>query len=653
MNQLKQRPKLFALLVAIDDYQPPVTPLHGCVNDLNKFYSYLQKEEEAFEVSVMKLINQEATKEAVVNAFKQHLFQAGKGDSVLFYYSGHGTQEEADPVFWKSDPDKKLEALVCYDSVIKENHGARIHLLADKELRFLIKELSTTNPHIITVFDCCHSGSNTRNGIFSSGDKKVLERRVINHSRLSHAFPQRNWKDFIFSQQIPYQDLHEGKSEELFGEGEHIQLAACQNDESAYEVNGEGVFTKNLLDILQRCKGNISYHRLQSTIKNYLRHQFSQTPKIYSVGKDEGLFSCFLNKEFKESPLTGVVSYNKESGWILDMGSMQGIVSGAELSLTEDHSGDLYLAKVEKVHVTYSVIAFISKKEAPLDKNAIFSTQIRDFLTYALQIYVNTTTGASLKPRILETKGLSIVNEVTAADYCITEKQGFLMLSRPENPNTPIVPPISLDKAENEFEDLVLNYLSHLAQFNFVKNMSNADAFLLQPDAISLEILKGEDSANFTAVNTDELVLNYKKSGSQWSGSIRIKLRNKSDRKLYCAICYLSFNFGVVTKVLPTGVEGLDPGAEVWAMDGAPIRLVLEPEITKFDYKESISYLKLLISTEDFTQQLNTLTLEELPSPLSAVRVQRGLRIPKETEIIHDWTSRLITLRMPNPEKQS
>ena len=650
MNQLNQRPKLFALLVAIDNYQPPVTPLHGCVNDLNKFYSYLQKEKDVFDVSIKKIINREATKEAVVNAFKQHLFQAGKGDSVMFYYSGHGTREEADPVFWKLDPDKKLETLVCYDSVVKENHGSRINLLADKELRFLIKKLSTSNPHIITIFDCCHSGSNTRNGNFSSGGKKVLERRVINHSRMSQAFPQRKWDDFIFSSAFTYQNAQDGGLNELFQEGEHIQLAACQNDESAYEVNGEGVFTKNLLEILQRCKGNISYHRLQSTIKNYLRHQFSQTPKIYSVGKSEKIFSCFLNKECRESPLTGVVSHNKSLGWTLDMGSMQGIVFGAELNLTEEDSGDRYSAKVESVHITYSIIEFSSKNQASPDEKSVFVTEIRDLMTYGLQIYINAKTGISFQDRIRETKSLTIVNEITAADYCITKKHESLILSRPQNPDTPIVPPLKMDKSENELPDLMLNYLSHLAQFNFVKNMNNTNSFLLRPDSVLLEILTEDNSTSSIPVNTDELILNYKKSGSEWSGSVRIKLRNKSNRKLYCALCYLSCNFGIITNVLPTGVEGLEPGAEVWAMDGALIKFVLEPEITKFEYKESISYLKLLISTEDFTQQLNTLTLEELPSPLSKTGMQRGLSIPKETEIIHDWTSRLITLRMPNPE---
>ena len=32
---------LYALLAGIDDYEPPVRPLHGCINDLHEFESLL------------------------------------------------------------------------------------------------------------------------------------------------------------------------------------------------------------------------------------------------------------------------------------------------------------------------------------------------------------------------------------------------------------------------------------------------------------------------------------------------------------------------------------------------------------------------------------------------------------------------------------
>ena len=146
------------------------------------------------------------------------------------------------------------------------------------------------------------------------------------------------------------------------------------------------------------------------------------------------------------------------------------------------------------------------------------------------------------------------------------------------------------------------------------------------------------------------LELDYVKQTGKWGGSIRIKLKNTSDKKLYGALCYLSFNFGIVTRILPMGVVGLEPGAEAWALDGAPIDFVLEPEILAFNYSESTSYIKLLLSTEDFTTQLQTLALADLPSPITEGKGTRGLKVTAVPEVVHDWTTRLITLRMPNPE---
>jgi hypothetical protein len=77
--------------------------------------------------------------------------------------------EKKEDSLWRFEPDNKLEGIVCYDSITEEESGT---LLADKELRYLIHQIATKNeqgeakagsPHIVTIFDCCHSGENTRN----------------------------------------------------------------------------------------------------------------------------------------------------------------------------------------------------------------------------------------------------------------------------------------------------------------------------------------------------------------------------------------------------------------------------------------------------------------------------------------------------------
>jgi uncharacterized caspase-like protein len=59
-------------------------------------------------------MNEEATCQAIIDGFRRHLCQAGSDDVALFYYSGHGSQEESPPEFWHLEPDRFNETLVCY-----------------------------------------------------------------------------------------------------------------------------------------------------------------------------------------------------------------------------------------------------------------------------------------------------------------------------------------------------------------------------------------------------------------------------------------------------------------------------------------------------------------------------------------------------------
>src|SRR4051812_31182855 len=113
---------IYSLLVGIDDYPPPVPKLRGCVNDIREMQQYLElrvdpgggKLEDFLKFRV--LVNQEAPREAVIRAFREHLGKAGPEDIALFCYSGHGSQEQAPEAFWRIEPDRLDETLVLYDS---------------------------------------------------------------------------------------------------------------------------------------------------------------------------------------------------------------------------------------------------------------------------------------------------------------------------------------------------------------------------------------------------------------------------------------------------------------------------------------------------------------------------------------------------------
>src|SRR5262245_24415669 len=127
---------LYALLVGIDKYQPPVPPLAGCVNDIGEIEEFLlgRAGADGTQVKILALRDEKAKRKAVIEGFTKHLAKAGKDDVALFAYAGHGSQEAAPEQFWPIEPDRLNETLVLYDS-----RQPGIHDLADKELAILIE----------------------------------------------------------------------------------------------------------------------------------------------------------------------------------------------------------------------------------------------------------------------------------------------------------------------------------------------------------------------------------------------------------------------------------------------------------------------------------------------------------------------------------
>jgi len=76
--------KVYVLLVGINEYQYPVNTLAGCLNDISQIQELLAARLGDSFVP-LPLLNEQATRQAVIEGFRQHLAQAGAGDVALFY----------------------------------------------------------------------------------------------------------------------------------------------------------------------------------------------------------------------------------------------------------------------------------------------------------------------------------------------------------------------------------------------------------------------------------------------------------------------------------------------------------------------------------------------------------------------------------------
>jgi uncharacterized caspase-like protein len=175
-----------ALIVGIDDY--PNAPLSGCVNDANKIEEVLKKHDGGsrnFDCKKLIAPNQQISR----SSLRRHLEElfVTQADVTLFYFSGHGTENNLGGYLVTQDAKAYDEGLSMKDVLTLANKS-KAH-------------------EIVIILDCCYSG---QFGIMPE----------IDHIG---------------------ENLREGIS----------ILTASSVHEPSMEVNGSGLFTKLVYEALQ------------------------------------------------------------------------------------------------------------------------------------------------------------------------------------------------------------------------------------------------------------------------------------------------------------------------------------------------------------------------------------------------------------------
>jgi len=637
---------IYALLVGINDYQKPVPKLGGCRGDVASVETYLKSLPDTT-LHLKTLLDKEAIKSNIIAGFREHLAKAKADDVALFYFSGHGTQEKADPVFWPSEPSKRLQSLVCYDGIVQKNGEETFNLLADKELRYLLHELSATEAHVLSIFDCCHSGDNVRG--------KAARRYA---PRLTYEAPLRPWEQFIFSDRLKQEAFANKPIVELLPEGRHIQIAACAPDEKAYEDGGKGLFTAALLDVLKRSDNYITYYDLQSRVRNFLK---GQTPRVYASRSDpDEVFHFFLDRDVPTDNLTkgllGNVIHRAGEGWWLDMGHLHGVSEMVKtVEVTSLDQSQKLIAQIGKIEASRTQLLF--EPNAALSETAIYKAAISDFLSAVVKVFfkVETTDAAGLRyieQAWKENSGRNLLRaeQESEADYTLHIADNRYSITKAEDPKQLPLVPVMKGFQYSEAK-IMVQYLRHISRWEFVKNLHNPKSWLFKTHPIEVQFFKVSDTGDTPLpLENDEVILPYTlQPDGKFSGHVKIQLTNRSDRKLHVALLYLSMNFGSSGVLLKPTVVQLAPNESALAYEGGAIPFSYEKQVEEFNWPTSLTYLKLIANTAFF--DIAPLTLEELPAPLAETKRDAGRKAPSESSPdAQDWITRLITLRMPNPK---
>ncbi|MGB3754776.1 MAG: caspase family protein [Rivularia sp. (in: cyanobacteria)] len=662
---------IYALLVGIDNYASPVTPLEGCVNDVLAIEEYLQSrvKAEGWKLHLRTLKDEQATRQGIIDGFREHLCQAGSGDVVLFHYSGHGSQENAPEEFWDIEPDKLNETLVCYDS---RQQGSRD--LADKELAKLISEVAEKNPQIALILDCCHSGEGSRDPFQETAV------RENDKDERSHAL-----EEYIFSKE-EIENLIAGKKASGWSlpKGKHILFASCQNTEKAKEfvANGQkrGAFSYFLTETLKKAKGNLTYRDLFKQTNASVRSKYNnQSPQLEAIDSKD-LSQLFLGGAIGDRQPYYTVSYHKQYGWVIDGGAVHGVPrrDGEEtmhlaIFPIETQGQDLRKLsnKIAEAKVT-EVLPQLSKVEISSDRNLDQEQTFKAVIT-SLPLppkdvaFEGDTEGVQLLQKAIQSiedgnQPSLYVREVnnSEAEFKVLARNGEYIITRPAD-GVPIVAPIQDYTKENAVK--IIQRLEHITRWTNISELSSPANSQINSDDIKVEI-----HHNSEILSDAEVRFNYYQDNSgKWKKpSFKVKLKNTNNKTLYCALLDLTEQFSIDAGFFEAGCIKLNSGEETWVLGGDSIDASVPQEVWERGITDYQDIFKLIVCTSEFDGRLLEQDKLDLPRKQTTPnhrgdmrsgtlnrlmnRVQsRDLRPSKKVEESDDWVTSQVVIKTHRP----
>ncbi len=618
---------VYALMIGIDDYPIAHHRLRGCVNDMQAVKEYLETrfDKDNFNLNIKALENDQATRQNIVDGFLKHLTQAQEGDIAFIHYSGHGSQEPAPPEFWHEEPDKLNESMVCWDSRLPGGYD-----LVGKETSYLISKVAEKDAHVVVLFDCCHSGSGTRD---VDGEIRSRMAEVGNANR--------KLEDYIGFNEYEITTAPDGTRQATPPRGRHILLAAAKDSETAKEtiMDGKqgGVFTNSVLKVLNGARGSVSYAELMARVQTLVFNKVDeQHPQLESSIDENDKFKAFLDGGILPKPDYYTITYDEGvEGWVMDGGAMAGIpepngAATTELFVFDSNASDQDLQDEGKKLGTAKVIEVYPDK-ALLEIEGIGDAQevsykgkVSKLPIPKLQVFIDPAgekVGVELAGKAIADSGsllVETVDDLKKATYRVLCKGDQFYVTLPGE-DKPLFKRI--DKYNEDTGKILVQRLEHVAKWKNTFELYNPNTGF---DGSEVEITMTEVTKfgqrlsvqEEKELNTSEpITLEYKFDGAKKKWDMpwfRMKIKNNSEDNLFVAMLYLGADFSVNTDYLPS--QELRPGEEVYlktkfkvkgkTIEKDAIPIAVPEEYSTWGTTEVNELFKVLVSTVQFNTTL-------------------------------------------------
>lgn len=262
-----------ALCVGINDYPFEGNDLKGCVNDAKGWAGILTGHFGFAEADIKLLLDEQATKEAMLSSLEEMIANGEPGDTLVFTNSSHGTyliDESGD------EQDKYDEAICPYDC--KEN------LIVDDELREILNKLKP-DVSFYMISDSCHSGNVHKALVVDTPDHRRV--RFLNPSLIGKA-----------SLLNPFKAKPRGSKISRNVRVQDLLLSGCKSIEYSYDamIDGDyhGAMTYYALKAAREAGYQLTFKELHKKINEYLKASgYPQHPQL------EGKTSLKSSQVFK------------------------------------------------------------------------------------------------------------------------------------------------------------------------------------------------------------------------------------------------------------------------------------------------------------------------------------------------------------------
>ena len=534
--------KLYALLIGINKYHPRsrVGSLAGCVNDMQSVKKFIKKQYADLHPDCEELINEQATRANIINAFRDHLInKAKKGDTVLFFYAGHGSYTRSASPFLEFDSKGQDETLVCYDSRCPGNYD-----LTDKEIAVLLSEIAD-DVHTVVISDSCHSASLTRSQrpkVEETTGPKARHTSGTNKDRALETYLLKT--DNFYTQQTKVQ----------IPRSKHLLMSGCNRDELAWETEErQGLFTYNLLKILDQ-NPNISYRDLFARVRSlvYAKDQ-NQTPTLYPMeGFDPN--AVFLRGNIKPNPRRYQIEQVKDQ-WRLAYGAIDG------LPTNEADRKDLVISIYEKLsdkkplntsHVSAILLKeSILKDTEKLKDKTLYWGEISSFpaaMIVSLEGEENHIVAFNhIKDSIKESfPFVDLIEDFEGAEYILKiTKDNLQILS---NPDKQLVH--GAEKVDKTGIRYILDILTSIEGWKRVSALKN-ETTSLKTEELAVVYVDETNLDTPIEYTSDTITLDYYKQGQDKDSDglkglyYTIKAKNNSNKKLYVALIHADSEYQV------------------------------------------------------------------------------------------------------------